>query len=174
MYIKATILLSRIKTFNLRFKTKHYIGDASIISPNSSPADGEIPNTENFDIKEAPAFRELEGVINGFKAAFPHHLRDPVPSDGQPVDPYLYAACLIPYLYVFVGFRGFISLTDFSATILLHEPHARPGSATCIHAAKILRASRSIVDLAYTLNATSYDVSLLGLNPVVSEIYHLP
>lgn len=55
---------------------------------------------ETFDIKEAPAFRELEACINGFRSAFPHHLRDPVPSEGQPVDPYLYAACLIPYLCV--------------------------------------------------------------------------
>ncbi|KAH8102517.1 hypothetical protein BXZ70DRAFT_786901 [Cristinia sonorae] len=151
LYIKATVLLSRVKVFNLRFKGKHYNGDASVISPNNSPTDGELPNPDTFDIKEAPAFRELESSILGFKSAFPHHLRDPVLSDGQPVDPHLYAASLIPFL----------------AIILLHEPHARPTSSTCVHAAKILRASRSIVDLAYTLNATSYDVSLLGLSPVM-------
>ncbi|THH33509.1 hypothetical protein EUX98_g641 [Antrodiella citrinella] len=151
LYIKATILLSRVKTFNLRFKGKHYVGDASIVSPNNSPADGETPNLDNFDIKEAPAYRELEASVLAYRAAFPQHLRDPVPSDGQPVDPYLYAAHLIPYL----------------ATILLHEPHARPDSSTCTHAGKILKASRSIVDLAYTVNATSYDLSLLGLNPIM-------
>lgn len=54
-----------------------------------------------------------------------------------------------------------------SAQILLHEPHARPGEARCIHADKTLRAARAIVDLIYKISSTSYDVSLLGLHPIV-------
>ena len=94
LYIKATFLLSRVKTFNLRFKGKHYTGDASMISPNNSPA-GE--NTDYFDVKEAPAFRELDDLINVFKTAYPAQFKNPV--DGQSVDPYLYTAFSIPHLY---------------------------------------------------------------------------
>ena len=166
LYIKATFLLSRVKTFNLRFKGKHYTGDASMISPNNSPA-GDNP--EYFDVKEAPAFIELDSLINSFKAAFPAHLKNPI--DGQAVDQYLYTAWLIPALYVnLIGFGvpHILTLTrHHSAQILLHEPHSRPDSDKCIHADKILRAARAIVELIYSISATSYDVSLLGLHAIV-------
>lgn len=93
LYIKATCLLSRVKTFNLRFKGKHYSGDASMVSPNNSPAGDQ---SEYFDIKEAPAFREMDELIRSFDESFPGRFKNPV--DGQVVDPYLYTARLVPPL----------------------------------------------------------------------------
>lgn len=94
LYIKATILLSRVKAFNLRYKGKHYAGDASMQSPASSPANGD--QAEYFSVKETPAFRELDDLVTNFKNSFPAQLKNPV--DCQVVDPYLYTACLAPNL----------------------------------------------------------------------------
>lgn len=121
LFIKSTILLSRVKTFNLRFKGKHYNRDASVISPNNSPVDGESTNPDQFDIKDAPAFQELESTIQLFKSALPHHLKDPVPKDGQPVDPYLYTAALIPCLYVLPSFRQWQTLSCLVLVITGHR-----------------------------------------------------
>lgn len=145
MYIKVTILLSKVKTFNLRFKWKHYTGDASVISPTNSPSDN--PNV--IDIKEAPAFRELEETVAKLKASWPIHLKNPI--DGHAVDPYLYVACMIPHL----------------CSILLNEPHARPSNVSCLHADKMLKGARAIVEMIYRIDATSYDVSLLGLHAIM-------
>ncbi|KAI0080279.1 hypothetical protein K474DRAFT_1590244 [Panus rudis PR-1116 ss-1] len=146
LYIKATIILSRVKVFNLRFKGKHYVGDASVISPNNSPA-GEPP--DRFDIQEAPAFQELDHIITNFKTLFPPHLKNPL--SGPTIDPYLYITHLMVHL----------------ACIILHEPHSQIGNPHCSHADKILRASRAIVNQMYETNATSYDLTLLGLHPIM-------
>ncbi|KAI0788632.1 hypothetical protein C8Q75DRAFT_241835 [Abortiporus biennis] len=147
LYIKANILSSRVKNFNLRFKGKHYSGDASMISPNNSPASGDTP--EYFDVKDAPAFRELDKAIGEFKASFPPQYRNPV--DNQAIDQYLFTAHLVPNL----------------AQILLHESHARPGAPGCLHADKILRAAREIVNIVYAIGSTSYDITLLGLHAIM-------
>jgi len=145
LYIKGSILLSRIKTFNLRFKGKHFNGDSSVISPHNSPTE----NADCIDIKEAPAFRDLEETISKLKQGWPVHLRNP--ASGNAVDPYLYTACMIPHL----------------GSIVLNEPHARPGSSTCIHADKILKGARAVVEMIYHIDSTSYDVSLLGLHAIM-------
>ncbi|CAL1695310.1 unnamed protein product [Somion occarium] len=150
LYVKATIILSRVKSFNLRFKGKHYVGDASVVSPNNSPASAD--QQEIFDIKDAPAFQELDKMINAFRTSFPAHLKSPI--IGQSVDPYLYTASLIPHLYVSIR-----SIRDHCLI--------KPGEATCVHADRILRAARAIVDLMYNIASTSYDVSLLGLHSIM-------
>lgn len=143
------------------------------MSPNNSPASAD--QQEIFDIKDAPAFQELDKMINAFRTSFPAHLKSPI--IGQSVDPYLYTASLIPHLYVSIrSIRDhclikFVML--FRGLILLNEPHARPGEATCVHADRILRAARAIVDLMYNIASTSYDVSLLGLHSIVSILKHV-
>ena len=94
LYIKASIILSKVKSFNLRFKGKHYRGDPSVISPSNSPASGDQP--ESFDIKDAPAFQDLHKLINSFKTNLPTHLKSPI--IGNSVDPYLYTAFCVPSL----------------------------------------------------------------------------
>src|SRR5712671_809044 len=49
----------------------------------------------------------------------------------------------------------------YSAIILLHDPYAHVYSPGCVSAFKILEASRSILDLIYTVRSTSFDITLL-------------
>lgn len=55
------------------------------------------------------------------------------------------------------------------AHILLHEPHAKPDTPNDPSAVKTLMASRTIVELMYTLGSTNYDVTLLDLQVFVSR-----
>jgi hypothetical protein len=49
----------------------------------------------------------------------------------------------------------------YSATIVLHDPHADVRQSGCISALKILTAARAILDLIYNVWSTSYDITLL-------------
>ncbi|OBZ79584.1 hypothetical protein A0H81_00861 [Grifola frondosa] len=144
--VKAAMLLSKVKEFNLRFRSKCYIGDLSVV-----PAFGPngVHSTEAPEANKAPAFIELDRLVSSFKPSFPHHFKDPV-ANGM-VDTSLYTACTTACL----------------AAIILHEPHAMVGRATCIHSCKILIAARTILDLLYSVSATSFDLSLLGLFPMI-------
>lgn len=54
----------------------------------------------------------------------------------------------------------------FRAKIILHEPYAMVGKASCFSASKILGASRAILDLIYMLTSSSFDIRKIGLFPV--------
>ncbi|KAJ7235915.1 hypothetical protein B0H12DRAFT_1238654 [Mycena haematopus] len=129
LYVKAVMLLSRVKTFNLRFRAKHFFGDTNSAEP--------------VDPRGSPAFMELDNIATSFRSSFPSHLRQPIA--GNVVDQHLYLACTMPYM----------------ATILLHDPHANVRRSGCISALKILTAARSVLDLAYAVCSTSFDVTLL-------------
>ncbi|KAJ3541142.1 hypothetical protein NM688_g6125 [Phlebia brevispora] len=144
MFVKCSILISRVKNFNLRFKSLAYTGDPSVIPPTTNPLSGGL---ENFYPKDTPAFRELDELVSSFKASFPPDMKSPMTDDK--LDPYLYSAWNMAHL----------------ASILLHEPFARPGSYACISAYKILTSSRAIVELLHQISSTSYDVSSLDLYP---------
>ena len=92
LWLKATMLLSRVKAFNVRYKGRYYAGDAAYSSPSSSPSErgGE------YDPRESSAFQELDHAAREFRGSFPPHLRDPI-QDGT-VDPHLYAACVGAHL----------------------------------------------------------------------------
>lgn len=49
----------------------------------------------------------------------------------------------------------------FSATILLHDPHADVYSPTCPSAEKLLSAARAILDLIYKICGTTFDLIFL-------------
>ena len=59
--------------------------------------------------------------------------------------------------------------SHYSAQILLHEPHAKIGDVNCQSARRTLAASRAIVELMHAITGTNYDVSLLDLQPFVSQ-----
>ena len=63
--------------------------------------EAECPIQEDYDYKNDPrctgAFIELHQSTIEFRGSFPHHLRDPFALGT--IDSYLYAACLIPYMY---------------------------------------------------------------------------
>ncbi|KIJ45623.1 hypothetical protein M422DRAFT_29742, partial [Sphaerobolus stellatus SS14] len=73
LYIKAMILLSKVKIFNLRFKRNFQISDP----------------------RENASFKGLESHIAGFTATFPQQFKDPL--SGGIMDSYLYVAHLIPH-----------------------------------------------------------------------------
>lgn len=86
------MLLSRVKSFSVRFKGRYQAGDAAYYSPTSSPADGEA----EYDPRDAPVFQDLNHTVLSFRQSFPPHLRDPI-QDGT-VDPHLYSACVGAHL----------------------------------------------------------------------------
>ncbi|KAJ6604750.1 hypothetical protein DFH09DRAFT_1123717 [Mycena vulgaris] len=139
LYIKAVMLISKVKTFNLRFRARHFFGDVAVMSPHSEPYNPLEP----VDPRGSPAFIELDNIASSFRSSFPSNLRTPIVANV--VDQHLYATCLIPYI----------------ATILLHDPHANVRRAGCLSALKILTAARSVLDLAYDVCSTSFDVTLL-------------
>ncbi|CCL98861.1 uncharacterized protein FIBRA_00868 [Fibroporia radiculosa] len=144
MYVKACMLLSRVKSFNARFRAKLYAGDPSMATYNES--DTFKPK----DMRTSPAFQELTTLIGKFKDSFPAHLRNPV--ENGLVDSYLFSACTAPWL----------------AFIILHEPHAHVWSPVCDSALKILNSSRAILNLVYDVYATSYDLALLSQFSILS------
>lgn len=89
LYVKSTIVLSRVKNFNLRYRAKFY---------TMNTAEASLAGLTNVtsDPREASEFRELEEVANSFRDTLPSHLKHPV-VDGS-VDPYLFSAFLAPYM----------------------------------------------------------------------------
>ncbi|KAJ3547585.1 hypothetical protein NMY22_g1586 [Coprinellus aureogranulatus] len=139
LYIKGTILLSKTKAFNSRFRARHFAGDSSVASPRQD----QYPN-DPIDPRSSPAFMELDNCLSSFKRDhFPSHLRTPIVDNV--VDNHLYTAFLLPLV----------------STIMLHDPHAEVQRSGCISALKILTAARAILDLIYDVTNTSFDITLL-------------
>lgn len=101
LYIKGTMLLSRVKTFNLRFRARRFMGDPAYID---SPTYSEVWEKDsdkarvNADPRRTPGFIEIDHIASMFRQSFPLHLRNPI-RDGC-VDSHLYSASLIPHVYV--------------------------------------------------------------------------
>lgn len=137
LYIKGLILVSKIKTFNARFRSKHFSGDNSVVPP-------EALGNEPVDPRGSQAFIELDQIVSSFnRNNFPPHLRNPILDNV--VDNHLYTAFLLPHI----------------ACILLHDPHAEVERSGCMSALKILTAARAILDLIYDVSNTSFDITLL-------------
>ena len=100
LYIKASILLSRVKSFNLRFRAKRYMGDpAYSFSPTYSEVwekDSDEALDMTMDPRRTSSFIEIDHIASMFRQSFPLHLRSPI-RDGR-VDSHLYTASLAPHL----------------------------------------------------------------------------
>lgn len=140
LYIKGTIMISQVKTFNSRFRARHFAGDVAV---QANPFSDNLQSSEPIDPRGSQAFIELDNVVSSFRASFPSHLRNPIVNNV--VDNHLYTACLMPHV----------------ATIVLHDPHAEVQRSGCISALKILTAARAILDLIYNVWSTSFDITLL-------------
>lgn len=137
LYVKGTILISRVKTFNSRVRARYYAGDSSVTNlRNDNPS-------EHYDPRGSTAFIELDHIASSFQSSFPSYLRNPIVDNV--VDNHLYTACLMPLV----------------ATIALHDPHAEVRQSGCISALKILTAARAILDMVYSIRSTSFDITLL-------------
>ncbi|KAI0652152.1 hypothetical protein C8Q79DRAFT_936455 [Trametes meyenii] len=145
LHVKATILLSRVKVFNGRYKAKRQLGDPAM-QPNGEGITG-MPGTDL--IQTAPAFVKLDRLIGAFKASLPTSLRNPT-SNG----------------IIDVSLLTALSTAHF-ATIILHEGHAMIGRAACISSCKVLNAARGILDLLHEAYSTSRNLALLGVFPMI-------
>ncbi|KAH9984661.1 hypothetical protein BJV74DRAFT_848132 [Russula compacta] len=147
LYIKGSILLSRVKAYNLRFRAKRFMGDPAFMYASTYAElwekDNDGPRDVAADPRRTSGFIEIDHIASMFRQSFPPHLRNPIRDGG--VDSHLYTACLMPHL----------------AIILMHDPHAHVHHPGCVSAFKILEASRNILNLIYAVLSTSYDVTLL-------------
>jgi hypothetical protein len=144
LYIKGSILTSHVKTFNLRFRARHFAGDTSVLSPRDfNTMHKTVDPSQPVDPRGSQAFMELDHVISSFLSSFPSHLKNPIQSNV--VDGHLYTAYLMPHV----------------SAIILHDPHADVRRSGCISALKILTAARAVLDMIYSICSTSYDISLL-------------
>ncbi|KAH9937175.1 uncharacterized protein B0H18DRAFT_969438 [Fomitopsis serialis] len=153
LFVKATMILSRVKNFNMRFRSKHHSGDPSAQVINNlfppphackySDSDGEP-----MDPRQTAAFLELDQLVTAFRSSFPVHLRNPA---KEQVDAHLFSAITAAHL----------------ADILLHESHAVIGRKNCVSSCRILNAARAMLDLLYQVNSTSYDLTFLSVFPVM-------
>jgi len=147
LYIKGSMLLSRVKAYNLRFRAKRYMGDPAFAYISAETQvwgkDSDDSPDRSADPRRTSAFMEVDNIALMFRQSFPLHLRNPIRDGG--VDSHLYTACLMPHL----------------AVILLHDPYAHVHSPGCVSAFRILEASRSILDLIYIVRSTSFDITLL-------------
>ncbi|KAK7463682.1 hypothetical protein VKT23_005622 [Stygiomarasmius scandens] len=145
LYMKSCILLSKVKTFNLRFRARHFAGD----EPTSPPM---MDVNEPVDPRRSAAFIELDRVASNFIALFPPHLKNPI--QGNVVDPTLFAAITMAHV----------------SNITLHEPHADVRRAGCISALKMLTAARAVIDMVYAVWSTSFNISLF--EPFISFCFY--
>ncbi|KAH8982587.1 hypothetical protein EDB92DRAFT_1893745 [Lactarius akahatsu] len=147
LYIKGCMLLSRVKVYNLRFRSKRFVGDPAFTYASTYAEAWEKVGDEGKDKAADPrrtsGFLEIDHIASMFRQSFPLYLRNPIRDSS--VDSHLYTACLTPHL----------------AIILLHDPHAHVKSPGCVSAFKILEASRAVLDLIYAVRSTSFDVTLL-------------
>ncbi|TBU45207.1 hypothetical protein BD309DRAFT_860573 [Dichomitus squalens] len=145
LHVKASMILSKVKLFNSRYKMRRHRGD-----PALEPDPAGLPGMPRPDlIQSTPAFVEIDNSIKSFLASLPSHLKDPF-ADGA-IDVSLLTA---------------ISSAHF-ATIILHEGHANIGRPTCISSCRVLTASRAILNLLYRAYSTSHNLALTGVFPMV-------
>ncbi|KAG9015672.1 hypothetical protein FRB90_004491 [Tulasnella sp. 427] len=133
LYIKGTILISKVRSFNCRYRIV-------MASPNKVPSEGTLgesaPDVCPLDSGE---FGHLEQTIAAFVSEMPRGFREPM---GTTVDPILYMAHLLPHV----------------AMIQLHDPHARIDSPNDHSAMQMLTAAREILELLYKVCGTAYDL----------------
>ncbi|KAL7285130.1 hypothetical protein ACG7TL_000222 [Trametes sanguinea] len=145
LHVKATLLLSKVKVFNSRYKVKRHLGD-----PAMQPDPAGIPEMPGPNwVQAAPAFVELDRLISAFKQSLPTKLRDP-----------LYTGVLDVELFTALS-------TIHFATIILHEGHARIGRPACISSCRVLASARAILNLLHEAYSTSHNLALLGVFPMV-------
>lgn len=153
--------MSRVKTFNLRFRAKNYAGEPAMVSPITVHNVEHSSSAQYIDPRETYGFKEIDNLVQSFVPSFPRGLRDTT-RDGV-VDIHLLLAILAPNMCVsiisMIYFKG--RLLFFSAQILLHDPHVDIKRQGCISAARILEAARAVLDQLYKIWATSFDLTLL-------------
>ena len=86
LLVKSTMLLSKVKVFNLRFKSQYLASN----DPNL------LRQLEDIDIRKTDEFKEIDELIGVFSKSFPKGLKTPI--NGNTVDHHLFTACLAPHV----------------------------------------------------------------------------
>jgi len=94
LMIKASIILSRVKNFNLRYRARYFAKDLDYIPTASAPVRSQ--SSDVLDPRSTPAFIEVDALVHSFKSSFPPDLRNPI--NGNLVDIHLFTACTIPHM----------------------------------------------------------------------------
>lgn len=92
LMIKASIILSRVKNFNLRYRSRYFAKDLEYTPTANIP----IPGSNMVDPRSTPAFIEVNSLASNFRSSFPPDLRNPI--NGNVVDIHLFTACTIPHM----------------------------------------------------------------------------
>jgi len=94
LMVKASIILSKVKNFNLRYRARYFAKDLDYTPTANAPA--RLPSLEVLDPRSTPAFIEVDNLVNSFRSSFPVDLRNPI--NGNVVDVHLFTACTIPHM----------------------------------------------------------------------------
>ncbi len=107
LYLKGTILLGKVKTFNVRFKMRYTDGMGPSSGSTYTAAYQETysygaPSSTSgskIDPRETAEFQFLDNLIRTFPSSIPKEFKDAVGMDiGMKLDPVLYVAHLLPHV----------------------------------------------------------------------------
>ena len=102
LYIKGCMLLSRVKAYNLRFRSMRFVGDPAFVYASTYAEAwekvGHSAQDKAADPRRTSGFIEIDHIASMFRQSFPLYLRNPIRDSS--VDSHLYTACLTPHLYV--------------------------------------------------------------------------
>ena len=93
LFIKSTMLLSKVKNFNLRIRAKYFAQDPSL--PQAYPL-----SDIRFDPRDTPEFGAMSSLALAFTDSLPTRYKDAMPNGT--VDPLIYSTLMAPSMYVFV------------------------------------------------------------------------
>lgn len=96
--------MSRVKTFNLRFRAKNFAGDLTMVPPPGSTTADQCATAQYIDPRETSGFKEIDHLVSSFVSSFPRGFRDPV-QDGV-LDIHLLLAILAPNMHVLSYLAG--------------------------------------------------------------------
>lgn len=94
LMVKATIILSKVKVFNLRYRARYFAKDLDY-TPTTNLPEG-LSSSDVMDPRSTPAFIEVDNLVSNFRSSFPPDLRNPI--NGNVVDVHLFTACTIPHM----------------------------------------------------------------------------
>lgn len=94
LMVKASIILSKVKNFNLRYRARTFAKDLDYTP--TAKALAQLPSAEAMDPRSCPAFIEIDELVGNFRNSFPPDLRNPI--NGNVVDVHLFTACTIPHM----------------------------------------------------------------------------
>lgn len=90
LYVKSAILLGKVKTFNIRFKSRY---------PTTLGPQGFYNASARQEPRATPEFLELDQLIRNYVSGIPKRFSNPIDMDqGNKVDRILYMAHLLPQL----------------------------------------------------------------------------